>query len=87
MQNGRESQYCEFLEFMGRPMNFLGRPMNFLGRELLQLGRNTCIQSISWICTYGWTPERARAHARAARALRAPPRAGRVEACTQRQWA
>eukprot|EP01043_Picozoa_sp_COSAG02_P014688 COSAG02_NODE_610_length_19566_cov_39.049622_3_plen_88_part_00 len=32
MQNGRESQYCEFLEFLGRPMNFLGRPINFLGR-------------------------------------------------------
>ena len=25
MQNGRESQYCEFLEFLDRPMNFLGR--------------------------------------------------------------
>eukprot|EP01043_Picozoa_sp_COSAG02_P057418 COSAG02_NODE_6968_length_3258_cov_19.611558_1_plen_74_part_00 len=24
MQNGREFQYCEFLEFFGRPMNFLG---------------------------------------------------------------
>ena len=28
MQNGKESQYCEFLEFL----EFLGRPMNFLGR-------------------------------------------------------
>ena len=28
MQNGVESQYCEFLEFLGRH----GRPMNFLGR-------------------------------------------------------
>jgi hypothetical protein len=42
MQKGRESQYCEFLEFLGRPMNFLGRPMNFLGR------------GCSWVVTHAY---------------------------------
>eukprot|EP01043_Picozoa_sp_COSAG02_P044553 COSAG02_NODE_3991_length_5942_cov_5.521308_2_plen_98_part_00 len=75
MQNGRESQYCEFLEFLGRPMNFLGRPTNFLGRGSSWVATHQ--HAISTGCMQGRTRCYTRRQQGCARVLQCRSRCGK----------